>query len=192
MSELTIAIIEGTVRQARESIKVARFIEAVARNHPDFADVEFVFVDPQTLSFPDDGNDEATRDPRYTEIVAKADGFLIVVPEYNHSIPSSLKRMLDSEFSLYTHKAVAFAGVSSGPWGGIRAIEALATTVRKMRLVSTFVDVQFPQVQDLFDDKGQIKDPAYPERVKRTLDELIWLAKTLKHGRENFPNKYHS
>jgi len=88
--------------------------------------------------------------------------------------------MLDSELSNYIHKPVAFAGVSNGIFGGARAIEALTITVREMGMVATFSDVYFPQVQNLFDEKGEIKDEAFVKRIQRGYTELIWMAKSLK------------
>jgi NAD(P)H-dependent FMN reductase len=108
-----------------------------------------------------------------------------VTPEYNHSIPGSLKRMLDSEYENYWYKAVAFGGASNGSWGGVRAIEALATTTRALGLAPTFVDVQFPRVQDIFSEDGQLQDDKMQQRVEKVWHELIWMAAALKYGREN-------
>jgi NAD(P)H-dependent FMN reductase len=188
MDKLNIVILAGTTREKRKSIRAARFVFEMAKQYQE---VEAVFVDPRDFNFPGDGNDAEGKDPKYTEITQKADGFFIVTPEYNHLIPGSLKRMLDSELKNYIHKPVAFAGVSDGLWGGVRAIEALVTTVREMGMVATFTDVQFPRVQDIFDENGKLLDEAYIKRVKRSLDELIWMAKTLKYGRENVPSQYH-
>lgn len=179
---LTIAVIAGTIRPKRESINAARYIAEVGRRR---ADVEIVFVDPMGFSFPGDGNDPEGKDPRYTVITAKADAFFIVTPEYNHSFPGSLKRLLDSELKNYLHKPVAFAGCSNGHWGGLRAIEALVGTVREMGLVATFADVYFPEVQNIFVD-GAIK-PEFAERYEQSVtaayDELLWMAKALKSAR---------
>jgi NAD(P)H-dependent FMN reductase len=99
--------------------------------------------------------------------------------------------MLDSELKNYIHKPVAFAGVSDGIFGGARMIEALVNTVRELGLVSTFADVYFPQVQNTFDEQGNLKDEAYIKRIERGYTELIWMAKSLKYGRENLESIYH-
>jgi len=91
---LQIVVIEGTTRVKRESIHAARLVEAVGK---DFDGIEVTFVDPGDFDLPGDGNDPEGKDPKYTAITAKADGFFIVTPEYNHSFPGSLKRLLDSE-----------------------------------------------------------------------------------------------
>ena len=182
MSKLNIPIIIGTTREKANSVHVAKLVYEVSK---EYKEIESVLVDPNDFNFPGDGNDPEGKDPRYTKITEKADGFFIVTPEYNHGYPGSLKRMLDSELSNYIHKPVAFASVSAQQWGGVRAIEALVNTVREMGMVATFADVQFPKVQDIFDEGGNLKDEAYIKRVKRSFDELIWMVKALKYGREN-------
>lgn len=182
--KLVIAVLAGTTRVQRESIKAARYVAEFGRQLPN---VEIIFVDPVDFSFPGDGNDPEGKDPRYTDITARADAFFIVTPEYNHSFPGSLKRMLDSELENYVHKPVALAGASSRNWGGIRAIEALVGTVRELGLAVTFTDVYFPHVQDIFDEQGHIQkeyEARYQKNLQGAYDELIWMAKALKWGRQ--------
>ncbi|MEK7152709.1 MAG: NAD(P)H-dependent oxidoreductase, partial [Patescibacteria group bacterium] len=149
--------------------------------------VEVIFVDPKDFSFPNDGNDTEGKDPRYSEITARADGFFIVTPEYNHSFPGSLKRMLDSEYENYFHKPVAVAGVSNGGWGGTRAVEGLLPALRTMGLVALQFGTYFPRVQDIFDENGRIRldrEKKYTKSVKNEFEELLWMARVLKWGRE--------
>lgn len=189
MSEqLNIPVIVGTVRPGRQSLKVAKFIVEVGKEFPE---INAFLVDPQDFETPKDGNNEELKDPRYTKITEEADGFFIVTPEYNHSFPGTLKRLLDLELKNYIHKPAVMAGVSASPWGGVRAIESLVNVLREMGLTISFEDVQFPNVQNLFNEEGNLQDDAYIERVKRSFTELIWLAKVMKHGRETIPNKYH-
>lgn len=182
---LTIAVIEGTRREKRLSIHAAHFVAEIGRQLPD---VDIIFVDPKDFTFPDDGNGTEGKDPRYTEIAAKADGFFIVTPEYNHSFPGSLKRMLDSEYDSYFRKPVALAGVSNGGWGGTRAIENLLPALRSLGLLPAQLTSYFPRAQDIFDEQGQMREEhreKYTRMVKNEWNELIWLTKTLKWGRDN-------
>lgn len=188
MDKLFIPILEGTTRQKRKSIFAANLIYQIGN---EIDEIRTQLVDPQDFNFPFDGNDEENKDPRYTKITEEADGFFIVIPEYNHGYPGSLKIMLDSELKNYIHKPAAFAGVSNGIWGGVRAIEALINTVREMGMVATFTDVQFPKINEIFDEEGNLKDENYIKRIKRSFDELIWMAKVMKWGRENIPSIYH-
>jgi NAD(P)H-dependent FMN reductase len=186
---LVIAVLAGTTRVQRESIKAARYIADFGRNLPN---VEIILVDPTELNLPGDGNDPEGKDPRYSEITARADAFFIVTPEYNHSFPGSLKRMLDSELANYNHKPVALAGVSNGGWGGVRAVESLVGAVRELGLVVLSWDVYFPRVQDIFEENGELK-PEYITRYTTSLQklyaELIWLANMLKEGRKTIEHE---
>jgi NAD(P)H-dependent FMN reductase len=187
MNKLKIAILAGTTREKRQSIHAARLVYKLGQA---IDSIEIKFVDPVDYTFPGDGNDPEGKDPRYTELTVWADGFFIVTPEYNHSFPGSLKRMLDSELGNYNHKPVAFAGASNGHWGGIRAIEALVSTVRELGLVACSIDVQFPTVQDSFDGDGELKPELkelYEGSIGRAYDELIWMAAVLKTARDGSP-----
>ena len=183
MESITIAVLAGTTRGQRRSIKAAKYVAEIGRTQQD---IEIIFVDPLDFSFAGDGNDPEGKDPRYTEITRKADAFFVVTPEYNHSFPGSLKRMLDSELKNYNHKPVAFAGVSDGNWGGTRAIESLVPAVRETGLVVMSWDVYFPYVQNIFDDNGTIQ-PDFKDRYETSIGklyaELIWFARILKAAR---------
>ena len=183
---LVVAVLVGTTRVQRESIKAARYIAEFGKRQ---AGVEIVFVDPTDFDFPGDGNDPEGKDPRYSAITERADAFFIVTPEYNHSFPGSLKRMLDSELATYNHKPVAFAGVSNGGWGGTRAVESLVPAVRETGLVVMSWDVFFPRVQDIFDEQG-VMHPEHSERYERNVqqlyDELLRFARLLKAARRSW------
>ena len=180
---IVIAVLAGTKREKRRSIVAAHYVAEFGRSLPN---VEIIFVDPNDFNFPGDGNDPEGKDPRYSEITARADAFFVVTPEYNHSFPGSLKRMLDSELQTYNHKPVAFAGVSDGNWGGVRAVESLVPAIRETGLVVMSWDIYFPYVQNIFDENGQIK-PEYEDRYNKNLaklyDELLWFARLLKTAR---------
>jgi NAD(P)H-dependent FMN reductase len=183
MQELNIAIIVGTKRRERESIKIAELIYKVAESFVGFRPR---MIDPLEFDFSKNDLEPSLSNNNFKKIIEEADALLIVVPEYNHSYPAILKRVLDSEYSAYFHKPVALAGVSSGPWGGVRAIESILPVLRTLGLIISRQDLNFPNAQDLFDQQGNlIIDDKYLKRIEKSLEELLWLAKTLKWGREN-------
>ena len=67
------------------------------------------------------------------------------------------------------------------------AIEALLPVMRELGLVTIFWDVNFGNVQKLFDEQGNLLDQSYVRRVDKFLNELIWMARVLRYGRENIP-----
>lgn len=179
---ITIAVIAGTTRPKRESINAARFVAAIGASLPNVA---IVFVDPTDYPLLHDGNDDENRNATYTKVTATADAFFIVTPEYNHSFPGSLKRLLDTEYDNYYHKPAALAGCSNGAWGGVRAVEALTVALRGMELLVSPYSVYFPKVQDIFDATGTIKPglaERYTKNVTHVFTELAWLARALKNA----------
>ena len=122
---------------------------------------------------------------RYLSWLARADALVIVAPEYNHGYPGLLKHLLDSCLKEYIHKAVGIVGVSSGPFGGSRVIFNLLPVMRELGLVTIFWDVNFSNVHQVFDENGTLRDDAFVRRIDKFLKELIWMAKTLRCGRDN-------
>ncbi len=179
---LFIPVILGTVRKGRASEAVARFVHGETAKRPG---VETELVDIRDLPIATDDAGEAVKDPRFSALVARADALVLVVPEYNHGYPGMLKHVLDTNLKEYIHKAVGVCGVSAGPFGGTRVIENLLPVFRELGLVTIFWDVNFSSVQDRFDSEGKLIDEAYFQRADKFLKELIWMAKVLRHGREN-------
>ena len=178
---LSIPVILGTPRQGRLSEHVARFlVEEVARREG----VQTEVVDVRALPLVTTDAGEAIKDPRFSEIVMRADGLVVVAPEYNHGYPGILKHALDTNLKEYIHKPVGLCGVSAGGFGGTRVIDSLVPVMRELGLVTIFWDVNVSGVQKVFDASGQLLDPTLPRRVDKFLAELTWMARVLRYGRE--------
>jgi hypothetical protein len=71
--------------------------------------------------------------------------------------------------------------------GGARVIESLLPVMRELGLVTIFEDVNFGNVRKLFDQQGNLLDQNFVRRVDGFLNELIWMSRVLRHGRQNIP-----
>jgi NAD(P)H-dependent FMN reductase len=179
---LFIPVILGTPRQGRASESVAKFVLAETAKR-DGVETELIDIRQIPLSTQDAG--EAIKDTQFAASMARADALVIVTPEYNHGYPGMLKHVLDTNLKEYIHKAVGICGVSAGGFGGTRVIENLLPVMRELGLVTIFWDGNFSGAHKLFDTNGKLLDEAYIRRLDQFLKELIWMAKTLRHGREN-------
>lgn len=181
-TRLFIPVILGTPRQGRQSEYVARFIvEQISQRQ----DLETVLIDIRTVPITTDDAGEAIKDPQFSAKMERADGLIIVVPEYNHGYPGLLKHVLDTCLKEYIHKAVGLCGVSAGPFGGTRVIQNLLPVMRELGLMTIFYDLNFGNVQKLFDESGNLIDkPTYIRRMERFMNELVWMATVLRYGRE--------
>src|SRR5580765_6587478 len=158
---LFIPVILGTPRQGRWSEHAARFVVAQLEGRPD---VETALVDVRDLPLPDNGEGEDIKDPAFSELCMRADGFVLIAPEYNHGYPGMLKHALDTNLKEYIHKAVGICGVSAGGFGGTRMIQNLLPVLRELGLVTIFWDGNFSGAQNLFDAQGKLLDQSYVKR----------------------------
>ena len=190
MEKLFLPVLLGTNRKQRNSAHPAKWLVGEMEKRPE---MQTKLFDVGEFVMPHDNYGQGLKDqfPEWRDAIIKADGLVIVSPEYNHGYPGPLKAVLDLLLREYVHKAVAFVGVSAGPWGGTRVIEAMVQMVRELGLAVTFSDLNFPKVHKTFDAQGKLLDPAFEKRASDFLDELVWMSRTLKWGRENLPSKFH-
>jgi NAD(P)H-dependent FMN reductase len=179
---LFIPVILGTTRKGRMSANPAKFVFGQLQKR---SNVATELIDIAELKIPVDDAGETAKDPRFSAAMERADALVIVTPEYNHSFPGLLKHVLDTCLKEYIHKAAGIVAVSAGVFGGARAIENLQPVLRELGLVSIFWDVNFGSVQKVFDENGRLLDQAFIGRTDKFLNELVWMAKVLRYGREN-------
>jgi NAD(P)H-dependent FMN reductase len=132
-------------------------------------------------------------DPTYSEpivrawnkMVKEADAFIVITPEYNHSVPAALKNAIDSVWLSFgfRNKPVAAVGYSGSIGGGIRAIEHLAHVFIEAEAVPLRNTVVIPFVRDAFDDAGRPTNPETDIRLQVMLDDLAWWSAALEKAR---------
>jgi len=166
------------------SLHVAQLVVREISKH---AGVKTELIDIAQLPLPTNDAGEAIKHPAFSVAMDRADALVIVSPEYNHGYSGLLKHVLDSCLKEYIHKAVGIVGVSAGPFGGTRVIENLLPVLRELGLVTIFWDVNFASVQKVFAADGTLLDERYIRRIDKFLKELFWMAKMLRHGREQIP-----
>ena len=147
--------------------------------------VETELIDVATLPITHDDAGEGAKDAEFAEAMNRSDALIVVAPEYNHGYPGLLKHVLDTNLHEYVHKAVGVVGVSAGVFGGARVIQNLIPVLRELGLVQIFWDVNFTTVGSRFDENGRLIDESFIPRIEKFLDELIWMAETLRYGREH-------
>ena len=181
---LYIPVILGTVRKGRMSAHAAQVIYQEVAKRPG---VETELIDIESVPLPIDDAGQAIQNPEFAASMERSDALVIVSPEYNHGYSGLLKHVLDSCLKEYIHKAAGVVGVSAGTFGGTRGIQDLLPVLRELGLVTIFWDVNFANVHKLFGKEGKLLDTSIIRAIDKFLNELIWMAKVLRHGRENVP-----
>ena len=180
---LFIPILLGTARKGRQSEKVAHFVLEEVKRYGQF-ETELIDARSFGLSATDDTK-TTEKSKKFSETMTRADGIIVVSPEYNHGIPGELKMTLDQLYNEYKHKPIGVCGVSEGHMGGARMVEQLRLVSIELQMVPIRTAVYFFDVENIFDQKGKfLKEETYQKRLKTFFDELIWYAKALKVARQ--------
>lgn len=162
---IRIAIVVGSTRPGRRARMVAEWVRATADRSEiadsarfdvlDLADYELPLLDEPSPAAIGDYSETHTRE--WAETIAAYDGFVVVSPEYNHSIPAALKNAIDYLFAEWNDKAAGF--VTYGLNDGVRAAEALRLTLAEVKVASVRSQVALSLFADF-----EITDMTLPGR----------------------------
>jgi NAD(P)H-dependent FMN reductase len=180
-------VLIASTRPGRVGPAIAHWVRQRAGDHGHF-DVELIDLADVALPLLDEphhprlGNyvHETTR--RWSDTVSRADAFVFVMPEYNHSFNAALKNALDHLFSEWRDKPVAFVSYG-GISGGLRAVAALKPVVSALRMVPVLEGVALPFAQALISDDTFAADSNHDLGAQVMLDELARLASALQGDR---------
>ena len=165
-----VPIILGTSRNGRQSEKVAVFLHQEVLKKGIKSEIIDVFdFKPEKT----DNTGESDKAKKLSQKVSRANALIIVTPEYNHGYPGELKMTLDLLYQDYFYKPVGICGVSSGNLGGSRAVEQLRLVTIELRMIPIREALYFSSIQDLFNDKGEIKDNTYYKRTDNFIKEIL-------------------
>ena len=184
---LHVAILYGSVREARAGIRLVRFLDTALRRRGH----ETSIVDAARLQLP-------LLDRMYKEyaygtappvleglagLYRRVDAFAIVSGEYNHGIPPGLKNLLDHFLEEYFFRPSAICCYSVGQFGGVRAAMQLRATLAELGMSSIPSLLAVPRIENAFTPDGLPTDPGFEQRSERFFREFEWYAEALRHAR---------
>ncbi|MEU3661738.1 NAD(P)H-dependent oxidoreductase [Streptomyces sp. NPDC032940] len=184
---LHVTLLVGSNRHGRFGPVVADWLLARLRDRDDLVPE---VVDVAETALPTDfarTPEAAAALADVTPKLARADAFVVLTPEYNHSFPAGLKNLIDWHYAEWRAKPVglvSYGGVS----GGLRAVEHLRQVFAELHAVTVRDTVSFHNAGAAFDDAGTLRDPAGPDAAAKTLlDQLVWWGQALREAKERRP-----
>ena len=172
-----IAIISASVRTGRRSHRVALYFQSYLVNQ-NLATVEI--LDLQTYQFPVFTERlKYLQNPSpdildFADRIKKADGVLIVTPEYNGGYPASIKNVVDLLYDEWRRKPIAISTVSDGSFGGTQVITSLLFTLWKIRAWVVPAMFPVPNVEQSFAENGHSQKDSTDDRARTFVNELLW------------------
>lgn len=172
-----IAIISASVRSGRKSHRVALYFKNFLLNQK-LATVEILDLNvyqfpvfTERLKFQPSPSPDVID---FSDKIKKADGVIIVTPEYNGGYPASIKNVIDLLYVEWFHKPIAISTVSDGSFGGTQVITSLLFTLWKIRAWVIPAMFPVPKVEATFSEEGVPVKETTDDRATTFLNELLW------------------
>lgn len=173
-----ISIISASVRKGRSSHRVTLYLKKfLEQKHNatgsiiDLKDLDFPLFD-ERLKFIENPTEAMLA---LADEISKADGIIVVTPEYNGGYPASLKNIIDLLYAEWKRKPIGIATVSAGAFGGSQVITSLQFSLWKIGAL--VVPAMFPvaTVDKTFDEHGTPADATTTDKKATVfVNELIW------------------
>jgi chromate reductase len=176
MAQIRIGVVVGSLRAASNNRKLAL---ALASLGPKDWAFEHLRIDDLPLFNQDSERDPPDAAKRLKSDIASCDGILFVTPEYNRSIPGSLKNAIDWASrpfgqSAWAGKPAGVIGTSTGAIGTAMAQQHLRNVLAYLDMPTLGQPEAFIQFkQDLIDDKGQITVDATRQFLQKWMDAYV-------------------
>jgi NAD(P)H-dependent FMN reductase len=191
-----IAIVNGSTRVGRFSEKPVTWLVSRLAQRPQI-EVEVIDLRDYPLPFFDitspartQRNYPSAEIARFGEAIDRADGFIVLSPEYNHGYSGVVKNAMDHTFVEWRRKPVTFVGW--GNVGGARAVEQLRTVSIEFEMAPLRHAVHI--LPDLMKVGREAAEPFDPElfasldpQLTRVVDDLLWWVDALSTARNSPP-----
>ncbi|MCE4225669.1 NAD(P)H-dependent oxidoreductase [Methylobacterium sp. C25] len=184
---LVVPVILGSVRSDRQGIRAARFLisQLTARGHDaplvDPAELNLPLLDKMYKEHPKGQAPKVLED--LATLLRRADAFVVVSGEYNHSIPPALSNTLDHFLEEYFWRPSGIVCYSAGQFGGVRAAMQLRAMLAELGTPSIPSLLPIPRIHKALSEDGQPSEEWLGKAAGKFLDELTWYAEALKAKR---------
>jgi NAD(P)H-dependent FMN reductase len=183
-------IIIASTRPGRKGISVGNWFSTLVEKYKDF-EVEVLDLAKINLPFVDEPMHprlqqyEKEHTKEWSKKVNSADAFVVVIPEYNYSMPPTLLNAIDFVYTEWNYKPVgivSYGGVS----GGLRSAQSCKEPMTTVKLVPLMEGVSIQFVDKWIDENGIFhSDERLDKSVDIMMKELLKWTVALKPMRSN-------
>nr|WP_232324832.1 NADPH-dependent FMN reductase [Halobacillus mangrovi] len=184
---LKVAALVGSIRQDSYNMKITKFIRDRYKDH---LDIKIVPIRDIAHYDQDIENEPPASVQNFKAQLSGVDAFLVVTPEFNHSIPGVLKNALDwlsRGNKEMDGKPTFLAGATMGALGTVRAQMHLRQILNAPGMGANVLpgnEILIGHVQHKVDDSGQLTDQGTIQFIDGVVDEFVQFAHSQSKTRE--------
>ena len=185
---LSIGVILASTRPQRAGEGVAQWF--IKQAEQDAGDMKFTLIDLKEVNLPfldepvpammNQYQNEHTK--KWAATIASFDGFVVVTPEYNHSVPAALKNAFDFLYKEWNRKPITFVAYGADA-GGARAVEHLRNIAVQLQMAPLSDQILITSIWSAMED-GNVKASNLIGDMARLLRNLEWWTAALKTARD--------
>ncbi len=168
-----IVIFVGSIRRENYSLKTAKILAGEFNKHDNY-ECDILILKEYKLPLPGQTL-PGSKVKEFRKKVADADGIVMITPEYNGSVSSVLKVMIEnlSYPSEVKGKPVSLVGIASGDIGAIKSLEHLRSICAHIGGIVLPKQASIPNVEDYFDENDNCTDPKIEKRLRAVAAYLM-------------------
>lgn len=186
---LDLAILVSCTKESTAGAVIAEWLCGYAEDLGDFEIERLDLTDWELPATPTRKPDPAAQEVAadLSARIERADAFVIVTPEYNHSFPALLKIVIDWNYTQWRTKPVAYVSYG-GRGGGIRAVEQLRQVFGELHAVSLRDGMSFHGPGDYQHLSDEMADASSARiAAKAMFEQLSWWGNALSEARIKRP-----
>jgi NAD(P)H-dependent FMN reductase len=182
---MKLAVITVSTREGRVGAAVAEWFKAYAERHGGFEEILPIDLKEVNLPLLDEPKHPVMKDyqfehtKKFSALVAPADAFVFVTPEYDYFTPGALVNAIDYLSQEWSYKPAAFVGYG-GISGGLRSIQAAKPLLTSVKMMPIPESVSFHFVVNNLKDGVLTPEQKHEDMARLLLDELGKWAAALK------------
>lgn len=177
--KMNLLIILGSTRQGRMSDTIANALNGLLSNRTDI-NAQLIDLRDYQLPFLDDTIVPSRRkiitDPtiqQWSDTIKQADGFIMVVPQYNNGYPAVFKNALDLLYVEWNNKPVGLVSYSGGPSGGAYVISSLRPVMEELKMILVEPVITIPTAWKAIDVQGKLLDTSIEGTLNTMVDQIV-------------------
>lgn len=173
----TLKILTSTTRPGRKGPAVANWMTTLAQQTGKFT-VELLDLAVINLPFMDEPNHPRLQQyqhehtKKWSALIERGDAFIIVLSEYNFSIPAPIKNAMDYLYKEWMYKPVAFVSYG-GISGGLRSMQMMKQVVSALHMLPLTEAVSIPFFTKFINEKGEfVPEEIVTKSARAMLNDL--------------------